>query len=56
MGDKSIAAQTLGQMGGWATRKKYGNDHFKKISQLAAKARQEKAAKKKLLVDTLPSA
>lgn len=47
MGSKSIAAQTLGQMGGWATRDKYGKEHFKKLQERSVEVRKANAAKKK---------
>jgi hypothetical protein len=45
MNDISSIAKQLGSRGGSSTLKKYGKDHFKKISLLAAKSRQDKAKK-----------
>ena len=46
---KSFIAQELGRLGGEKTKEKYGNDHFKELSQKAVKARRKK--KENLLVD-----
>lgn len=35
-------AKELGRKGGNATKKKHGEDHFKRISKLASIARQKK--------------
>jgi hypothetical protein len=43
----SIIAAALGQLGGRATQKKYGADHFKRISKLAVEARRAKAKARK---------
>lgn len=38
----SEAAKALGKLGGTATQIKLGNEHFKRISKLGVKARNEK--------------
>ena len=45
-GKNAVVEETVGQMfgrlGGQATLKKYGNKHFKKLSEKAAEARKAK--------------
>lgn len=41
-GGVNEAARYLGKMGGTATKAKYGIGHFKRISKLGVKARNEK--------------
>lgn len=45
--DISNIAKQLGSKGGKATKKKYGEDHFKKISKLGLEARRAKAKLRK---------
>lgn len=40
--------QLFGSLGGKATARKYGKDHFKKLSENAMKARLEKGQIKKI--------
>lgn len=40
--DSTQAAKVLGKRGGEATKKKLGKEHFKRISKLGVKARNEK--------------
>lgn len=47
--DISKIAKALGKKGGEKTVEKYGVDHFKKISELGVKARQEKKKQKENL-------
>jgi hypothetical protein len=44
-------ARELGKHGGESTFKKYGQDHFKKISKLGLEARRTKAKTKKFDID-----
>ncbi len=41
-------AKAFGRLGGVATKKKYGNEHFKELSKKAVKARLEKGQIKKI--------
>lgn len=47
MNDTSAIAKQLGSRGGKATLNKYGKSHFKKLSEMAVKVKQEKAAAKR---------
>ena len=44
-------ARELGKHGGESTFKKYGQDHFKKISKLGLDVRRAKAKSKKFDID-----
>ena len=43
---KDIAAQTLGQRGGKATKANHDPDYYKKLSEKGVKARRKKAVNK----------